>query len=182
MTHSLCIAPAPAPAPRALGGRLPRRLTMVSVGTGLPGHFRHRRRPERKYLSRDARRQGCGGGAPPQPCVAFRRPRPRPESRGTNMSAPSSCGHLGGPAGSRAAPCWTHPPKPQPLSSSSSERAKKWNPESSAEGGAPHPALAPRAHRRSCSELRLRLQQHAPLIAFSCVGFCKLHSFGCWIQ
>ncbi|MXQ99928.1 hypothetical protein E5288_WYG015381 [Bos mutus] len=30
MTHSLCIAPAPAPAPKAFGGRIPRRLTMVS--------------------------------------------------------------------------------------------------------------------------------------------------------
>ena len=39
-------APEPTTAPRALGGRLPRRtaLTMVSAGTRLVGYFRRRRR------------------------------------------------------------------------------------------------------------------------------------------
>lgn len=44
----------PQPPPRALWPRIRSR-----------SHFRHRRRPERKYLSRDTQRQGCGGGAPP---------------------------------------------------------------------------------------------------------------------
>ncbi|XP_076971004.1 uncharacterized protein LOC143645654 [Tamandua tetradactyla] len=51
----------PLPPPRALWPRLRPR-----------SHFRHRRRPERKYLSRDARRRGCVGGTPPQLCVTFR--------------------------------------------------------------------------------------------------------------
>lgn len=56
--------PAPIqPPPRALRPRL-----------RLRSHFRHRRRPERKYLSRGARRQGCGEGAPPRPCVTLWQP------------------------------------------------------------------------------------------------------------
>lgn len=57
-------APAPMqPPPWALRPRL-----------RLRSHFRHRRRPERKYLSRGARRQGCGEGAPPRPCVTLWQP------------------------------------------------------------------------------------------------------------
>lgn len=57
-------------------------------------HFRHRHRPERKCLSRGVRRQGCEGGAPPQPCLTYGSLRPGLGSRGVNMSAPYGCRHL----------------------------------------------------------------------------------------
>lgn len=108
--------------------------------------------------------RNMGAGAPPQPCVTFRRLRPRPESRGTNMSAPVAAAILEAPPEPGRRHAGPHPPSPS-LSSSSSKSGEM---EPRELRGLGHPAaLAPRAHRGSCSELRLRLQQHAPLIAFS---------------
>lgn len=67
----------PLPPPQALWPRLQAR-----------SHFRHRRRPERKYLSRDARRQGAEEEprlnlASRSGCLGT-----EPGSRAANMSAP----------------------------------------------------------------------------------------------
>ncbi|ELK15202.1 hypothetical protein PAL_GLEAN10002855 [Pteropus alecto] len=71
--------PPPPPPPRALWPRI-----------RLRSHFRHCHRPERKYLSRDAARQG---GAPPQSCVTFWPPLAGPDHVLQISRLPYGCRH-----------------------------------------------------------------------------------------